>query len=124
MQSEGRSQLLGARIVDGACRILSAWGLGIDSRLQSLVIDSAWMDEARLLLQPLSFDCRWLVVLMCRLPDVDLLVIGEAGAEPVFEFINSVDFDCDYLVSDRFDTMTVVDADARGAYGPSVVARP
>lgn len=118
--SERNNQLLGALMVDGALKIMGASGLGTDSRLQSLATDPDWMADARRRrLQPLSLDRRQLVVLMCRLPEADLLVIGEPGAEPLVEFISSVDFAYDifnHLVSDPFDAMTVVDAEARVAY--------
>ena len=83
---------LGAIAVDGA-NILFASGLGTDSRLQSLATDPAWMQEAREhRLRAVKLDRRQLVILACKLPEAELLVIGEPGAEPVFEFIASVDF--------------------------------
>src|SRR5688572_11110058 len=78
------------------------------------------MQEAREhRLRSVSLDRRQLVILVCPMPDAELLVIGEPGAEPVFEFIGSVDFAYDiinHMVSDPFDAMTVVDAEARVAY--------
>ena len=113
-------RLLGAIAIDGARNILFASGLGTDSRLRSLATDPAWMQEAREhRLRALKLERRQLVILACALPEAELLVIGEPGAEPVFEFIASVDFAYDiinHLVSDPHDAMTVVDGEGRVAY--------
>ncbi|MGE3875972.1 MAG: sigma-54 interaction domain-containing protein [Parvibaculaceae bacterium] len=112
--------LAGALVVDAAGKIVFASGVGTDPRLQNLATDRLWMREAREhRLRSVSLDRRQFVALLCGLPNAELLAIMEPGAESVFAFVGSVDFAYDiinHLLSDPFDAMTVVDADARVAY--------
>jgi PAS domain S-box-containing protein len=110
----------GVLIADAAGKIAFANGVGGDPRIRALVSDKVWMKEARKRrLQPLTIDRRTLAVLISPLADGDLVILSEPPGNVVLDFIGSVDFAydiLDHMLSDPFDGMTVVDAEARIVY--------
>jgi PAS domain S-box-containing protein len=112
-------EISGLVLTDAAGRIAFATGIGRDPRVQSLATDRAWMKEARQKrLQALNLDRTPYAVLIAPISNGSLILISRAP-DPVVDFIGSVDFSYDiieHLVTDRFDAMTVVDAQARLVY--------
>ena len=111
----------GLAVIDRCNRLLHAHGVvAAASRLREVVTDAEWLAEARRRrLSTLALGAsRWLVLLL-PLVDADLLVFSDAPTDAVFEFAAAVDFCWDilnHLVTDPFDAMTVVNADARIAF--------
>ncbi|AMS45277.1 sigma-54 interaction domain-containing protein [Aminobacter aminovorans] len=113
------SSLKGILIVGHDRKVLHADGLGSDGRVQALATDTSWMEEARTRrLQPLTLDHKSYSVLVLPFAKGDILLLTDIR-EPVLEFLSSVDFAYDIvekLLTDPFDAMTVVDANARLVY--------
>ncbi|MFG1193091.1 sigma-54 interaction domain-containing protein [Xanthobacter flavus] len=107
-----------ARDADG--RILFACGLGADARIKALAANKAWVDELRIRrIQPLILDKRRYSVLLAAAPDCELLLLSKAPGDAVMEFLGSVEFAFDilnHMLTDPFEALTVVDADARIVY--------
>ena len=115
-----RPALSGAIFFDPEERIQWAIGVGKNAALQSRVQARDCLSELRRRrLLPLSYNGREFIVLWAAIDSGELLLITEAPGAAAFEFITTVDFAYDilnHLVSDPFDAMTVVDADAKVAY--------
>ncbi|TIL32477.1 MAG: PAS domain S-box protein [Mesorhizobium sp.] len=94
-------------------------GVGADQRVQALATDPVWIEEAATRrLQPLTLDRRQYAVCVAPVAKGHLVLISIAR-DALLEFIGSVDFAADIiekLITDPFDAMTVVDADARVVY--------
>ena len=107
-----------ARNVQG--EILFTSGLGGDPRVKALARDAAWMMEARSRrLQPLILDRQNYSMLIVPIHGGDLMLLSKAPGEAVLEFIGSVDFAYDifeHMLTDPFEAMTVVDANANVVY--------
>jgi PAS domain S-box-containing protein len=100
-------------------QVAFASGLGRDPRVHALVTDRSWMKEAATRrLQPLILDRRNFVGVVVPGAEFDLIVLSSVS-DAVLDFIGSVDFSyklIEQLLTDPFDAMTVVDADARVVY--------
>lgn len=105
---------MGIVCTDADGKVLHAAGIGKETAILALVRDPEWVrsiSETRL--ASLKLNGRKLVLLWCELAEGALLAIREAGGDTVFEFVAAVDFAYDifdYLLSNPFDGMTVVDA--------------
>ena len=114
------SPIVGVVATDQAGEVLFASGLGNDPRIKAMASDPAWMAEIReRRLQPLILDRTSYAVLSTPLPDGDLLVISRPENNALLEFIGSVEFAFDileHMLTDPFEAMTIVDADARVVY--------
>ncbi|MEH2512648.1 transcriptional regulator with PAS, ATPase and Fis domain [Nitrobacteraceae bacterium AZCC 1564] len=112
--------LAGALLTDGRTRPIVATGVGTDPRVQSLIGDKIWVDELReRRLTTLNLDRKSFAVLLCTLEEGELLLFCPSPGDAVLNFINNVEFAWDifnYLLSDPFDAMTVVDANANVVY--------
>jgi transcriptional regulator with PAS, ATPase and Fis domain len=110
----------GTLLTDGTPRPIAATGIGTDPRILSLIADKVWMEELRdRRLTSLNLEHNTFAVLLCPLERGELLVFSPAPGDAVLNFINSVDFAWDifnYLLSDPFDAMTVVDKDSKLVY--------
>lgn len=112
--------IAGVLLTDATARVVASVGLGKDSRVQSLATDPHWMDEAReRRITSLNLDRKVYVVLLSRVAEGEMLVLADAPGDALLNFIGSVDFSWDifqYLLTDPFDAMTVVDDKANIAY--------
>ncbi|WP_298960056.1 sigma 54-interacting transcriptional regulator [uncultured Methylobacterium sp.] len=112
-------QIRGIVVTGADGSVAFASGLGRDARIRSLVADPGWMREAReRRLSALTLDRSACAVLVAPTADGELVVFSRAPAT-VVDFVGSVDFAYDileHLLTDPFDAMTVVDADARLVY--------
>jgi transcriptional regulator with PAS, ATPase and Fis domain len=110
----------GVVAADEAGNVLFASGIGNDSRVKALVSDQAWRAEIReRRLQPLILDRNSYAVLDVPMSGGDLLVISRPKSNALLEFIGSVEFAYDileHMLTDPFEAMTIVDADARLVY--------
>jgi len=113
-------QVAGVALVDMGGRTTFAIGIGTDPRVKALAADRAWLSEAReRRLTTLNLDRKAYAVLVAQLEKGELLVISPAPGDALLHFIGSVDFAWDifqYLLTDPFDAMTVVDDEARLVY--------
>lgn len=114
------TSIAGLIVTDANGRITFSLGLGTDSRLVTLVEDKTWRMEAiRRRLMPVSTNEKKVVVLWMHVRDVHVGVIVDDVSDTVFEFTAAVDFAWDiihHLLTDPFNAMTVVDAEARIAF--------
>ncbi|SEH88507.1 Transcriptional regulator containing PAS, AAA-type ATPase, and DNA-binding Fis domains [Tardiphaga sp. OK245] len=112
--------IAGVLLTDAAARVVAYVGLGKDPRVQSLAIDPHWMEEAReRRITTLNLDRKVYVVLLARVAEGEMLVLADAPGDALLNFIGSVDFSWDifqYLLTDPFDAMTVVDDKANIVY--------
>jgi PAS domain S-box-containing protein len=115
-----QSPFEGVLVTDETGKIVFADGFGDDQRVRSLAADKAWIAEARdRRLQLLIVDRRTFVVLASPLGRGNLLMFSSPNSKPVIDFIGSVDFAYDifeYLLTNPFDAMTVVDSVGRIVY--------
>lgn len=110
----------GLIVTDANGRVAYSFGLGTDPRIVALVEDKTWRMEAiRRRLMPVATKEKKIVVLWMHMRDVHVGVIVDDVSDTVFEFTAAVDFAWDiihHLLTDPFNAMTVVDADARIAF--------
>ncbi len=110
----------GVVAADEAGEVLFASGIGKDPRIRALLSDQAWRTEIReRRLQPLILDRSSYAVLATPMSGGDLLVISRPKGNALLEFIGSVEFAYDileHMLTDPFEAMTIVDADARLVY--------
>jgi PAS domain S-box-containing protein len=111
--------IIGIAITDARHRVLFGSGLGSDPRIQSLVADTAWMQEATSRrLNPLTLDRQNYIVLVTPTESGVLTMICQAPPA-LLEFISTVDFAFEIferLLTDPFDGMTVVDDAGKVVY--------
>lgn len=121
-------QCTGLAVYDAADSLLLAHGVARLSTVQTALGDPFWQAEIRRRrLATLKADSS-ISLLALRLPlrDGTLIVLSESPTDAVFEFVAAVDFAWDilnHLLTDPFDAMTIVDADARVTFISSVHER-
>jgi len=95
-------------------------GLGSDPRIRALAADRVWMGGLReTRLTTLNLDRRAYAILLAATEAGELIVISRAPGDSLLHFIGSVSFAWDiiqYLLTDPFDAMTIVDNEARLVY--------
>jgi transcriptional regulator with PAS, ATPase and Fis domain len=120
MSKTENSAIAGILLTDAAAKPLIVAGIGADPRVASLIADKLWMDEIReRRLVTLNLDRKSYAVLLTPAQDGELLVFSSSPGDALLNFIGSVDFAWDifnYLLTDPFDAMTIVDRNARIAY--------
>ncbi|WP_238193295.1 sigma-54 interaction domain-containing protein [Methylobacterium frigidaeris] len=111
--------LQGIVVTDAEGRVAFSAALGRDPRVRSLASDAAWMTDARRQrLSTLTLDRQTYVVVTVPFEGGDAVLLHRAPA-PVLDFVGSVDIAFDiisHMITDPFDAMTVIDADARLVY--------
>lgn len=114
------AQIAGVALLNADGQTAFAAGLGSDPRIKALVADRTWMGELReRRLTTLNLDRRVYAILLAQTESGELLVISRAPGDALLHFIGSVDFAWDiiqYLLTDPFDAMTIVDEEARLVY--------
>lgn len=114
------NSIAGLIVTDANGRVAYSFGLGTDPRIVALVEDKTWRMEAiRRRLMPVATKEKKIVILWMHMRDVHVGVIVDDVSDTVFEFTAAVDFAWDiihHLLTDPFNAMTVVDADARIAF--------
>lgn len=122
-QSEdtGRPATVGFAVYDGQGQLVGTHGVAMLPVIQAVLKDAEWRSELsrrRLVaLQP-TRDLA-LLALLVPLRSGNLVVLSDAPTDAVFEFVAAVDFAWDilhHLITDPFDAMTIVDAQARIAF--------
>lgn len=112
-------EILGLAVTDAQGKVAFTSGLGRDPRVRSLAADLDWMRDAiNQRLTTLTLDRQSYAVLVTPAGDGHLIALSRAPA-PVLDFVGSVDFAYDiveHLLTDPFDAMTIVDAQARIVY--------
>ena len=112
--------LAGVVVLDTSGKVVNALGKGADPRLKDLAEDPTWIETARRQrLVPLILTDAQLAVLVREFDGGTLIVVSELQSETVLNFLLSVDFSYDvieHILTDPFDAMTVVDAEAQMAY--------
>jgi transcriptional regulator with PAS, ATPase and Fis domain len=120
MSKTENSAIAGILLTDTAAKPLIVAGIGADPRVASLIADKLWMNELReRRLVTLNLDRKSYAVLLTPAQDGELLVFSSSPGDALLNFIGSVDFAWDifnYLLTDPFDAMTIVDRNARIAY--------
>ncbi|MPZ58924.1 MAG: AAA domain-containing protein [Rhizobiales bacterium] len=110
----------GVVVTDAEGRIVYAAGRGTDARLGALVEDKAWRTEAfHRRIMPVATSDWKAIVTWVRVNEQHVGIIVDEIPDTVFEFTAAVDFAWDiihHILTDPFDAMTVVDADARVAF--------
>ncbi len=114
------AQIAGVALLNTEGQTVFAAGLSSEPRIKALMADRAWMGELReRRLTTLNLDRRVYAILLAQTESGELLVISRAPGDALLHFIGSVDFAWDiiqYLLTDPFDAMTIVDDEARLVY--------
>ncbi|WP_375457882.1 sigma-54 interaction domain-containing protein [uncultured Enterovirga sp.] len=110
----------GVVVVGRDGRISFACGLGQDSRIRSLTTDPDWLEEAvRKRLRPIQIDRQRWIVVATPFAEGTLFLVSEPAGDALMTFLGCVDFAheiFEHLLTDPFEAMTVVDAEARVVY--------
>jgi PAS domain S-box-containing protein len=101
-------------------RVISAVGIGDDSRLKVLVTSAEWLEDAlrRRMVPVLLNDAKYLAM-VTEFEDGTLVLLSEAPSGTVLDFFLNVDFAydiIDHILSDPYDAMAVIDATGKMAY--------
>jgi transcriptional regulator with PAS, ATPase and Fis domain len=113
--------LQGLAVFDRSGALRHAEGTAAEARIRRVLADPEWRTELRRRrMVPLEAErgCRLLTVLLPS-PAGEVVLLLDPPGEALVTFLGSVDFAWDvltHLLTDRFDAMTVVDAEARVAY--------
>jgi transcriptional regulator with PAS, ATPase and Fis domain len=114
------TQIAGVAFFNNEGQAVFSIGLGSDPRIKALTVDRVWMGELReTRLTTLNLDRRAYAILLAATESGELLVISRAPGDALLHFIGSVGFAWDiiqYLLTDPFDAMTIVDDEARLVY--------
>ncbi len=114
------AQVAGIALLSTEGQTAFATGLGSDPRVKALVADRGWLNELReRRLTTLNLDRKAYSVLLAPSEQGELIVISQVPGDALLHFISSVNFAWDifqYLLTDPFDAMTVVDDEARLVY--------
>lgn len=114
------TQIAGVAFLNNEGQAVFSTGLGSDPRIRALTTDRAWMGELReVRLTTLNLDRHAYAILLAATEAGELLVISRAPGDALLHFIGSVSFAWDiiqYLLTDPFDAMTIVDDEARLVY--------
>jgi len=114
------TQIAGVAFLNNEGHAVFSTGLGSDPRIRALTTDRAWMGELReVRLTTLNLDRHAYAILLAATESGELLVISRAPGDALLHFIGSVSFAWDiiqYLLTDPFDAMTIVDDEARLVY--------
>ncbi len=114
------TQIAGVAFLNSEGQAVFSTGLGSDPRIRALTADRAWMSELReIRLTTLNLDRHAYAILLAATESGELLVISRAPGDALLHFIGSVGFAWDiiqYLLTDPFDAMTIVDDEARLVY--------
>lgn len=112
---------VGLAVFDDLGHLVGTHGVGNHPAIQAVLTDAEWRAELsrrRLVALRPARDLA-LLALLVPLRSGALVVLSEAPTDAVFEFVAAVDFAWDilhHLVTDPFDAMTIVDAQARIAF--------
>ncbi len=115
--SDHPNALGGLVVLDKDNVLMTALGHGTDKRVQALVTDAEWLAEAYekrfvpILLPEMRFSS-----VVTRVDEGTLIAIDAPTSDTVLDFLLNVEFAYDifhHVLTDPFDAMTVVDADAR-----------
>lgn len=114
--SRSSSRQISLICLDDDGRVAYANGLGNSSALRALASDQEWTAEmARKRMSGLALNGRKLMLIWAPMQTGAMLAIHEDPGETVFDFVTAVDFAFDifeHLLSNPYDGMTVIDADA------------
>lgn len=114
------TQIAGVAFLNSEGQAVFSTGLGSDARIRALTADRVWMGELReVRLTTLNLDRHAYAILLAATESGELLVISRAPGDALLHFIGSVSFAWDiiqYLLTDPFDAMTIVDDEARLVY--------
>ena len=120
-QDTSRPATVGLAVYEADGRIAGTHGVGRLPAILTVLNDPDWRHELsrrRLMALRPARDLA-LLALLLPLRTGALVVFSEAPTDAVFEFVAAVDFAWDilhHLVTDPFDAMTIVDAQARVAF--------
>jgi len=107
----------GIVVLDENDEILAARGHGTDPRVQAMVTDDEWLEVARhKRLVPILLNNVRLTTLVTPFADGTLLTIDAPSQDVILNFLLTCDFAYDifaHVLTDPFDAMTVIDANAR-----------
>jgi len=110
----------GIVVADGQGQVTFSAGIGKHPSIATLLGHPEWRAAAlKRRLMALNLDEQKYVFVWMAMQDLSLGVIVDGISSAVFEFIASVDFSWDiinHLITDPFNAMTVVDANARLVY--------
>jgi len=115
-----KPQIAGAMLLGKQGQITFSIGLGSDPRIKALLSDPAWLSELReRRITTLNLERNVYAILLVPADEGEFFIISYAPGDPLLHFLGSVDFAWDiiqYLLTDPFDAMTVVDQDAHLVY--------
>lgn len=116
----GGTGVKGVLIADHKGKCLLASGAAEDIRIRAVVADRDWLQDAAerrfvpVLLNDASFVC-----LVTPYPGGYIVLLSTPATDTVLQFVTRVDFAYDilnHILSDPYDAMTIVDANAKMAY--------
>lgn len=113
-------RIKGIAVIDENGRILTSLGIASDSRIKAAITDQEWVAEARRKkIVPFQLAESKFAVFAKDVAEGLLVIFSEIPTETVLHFLLSVDFAydiLDHILTDPYDAMAIVDADAKIAF--------
>src|SRR6516162_5298551 len=107
----------GIALVGDGGKLLAAVGTALDPRVRAVITDDDWLREAKVQrLVPLKLNNTSLALLVKETKGAVLVIVSDLASDTVMSFLLNVDFAydiLDHVLTDPYDAMTIVDAEAR-----------
>jgi transcriptional regulator with PAS, ATPase and Fis domain len=97
--------------------IVASQGAGDDSRVRTLVTDTAWIvDALKKRMVPILLSDRKLIAYVSEVADGHLVLLADSPSDTVLRFLMSVDFSYDiieHVLTDPYDAMMVINTEEK-----------
>ena len=114
------SDIGGIIVTNESWQIVAALGAGADSRIEAIVTDPQWIEDALAKrIVPIMLTDRKLVAYTTKIGGGHLVLLSEGPTENVLRFFLNVDFAydiIDHVLTDPYDAMVVIDAKEKLSY--------
>ena len=118
--NERTFSIQGIAVNDSEGDLLATLGIASDPRIEGMVEDPAWLEEAvAKRVQPVMLTDRTLIAVTSRTGDGYLTILSDSPGDTVLNFVMNVPFAYDilnHILTDPYDAMAVVDAKERVAF--------
>lgn len=118
--SESKVGVAGFVILGENGEVVLSAGIGQDRRVRVLLDDGEWLADAkRRRAKPILLNDRRVMACLTRVDGFDVVLLADGASDVVLRFFAEVDFAwdiVDLVLTDPYDAMVVVDADAKIAF--------
>ena len=112
--------IAGLAVLDEKGRVVHTTGIATSAAVKARIADTRWLAELRARrLWCVKLERESYIALLGRMEKGDVVILSRSEHDAVFDFLCSVDFVYDllnHLITDRHESMMVVDRDAKVVY--------